>query len=492
MLFASVLGAAIALGLSVFIFPSSQTESMINQSDSAMQKTMRFSAYENAADNYVIPEGLNFIHAAQTVIPAVVYIENSQYINQKKGESSDPLEEYFHDYFKDRNSRQRPVTSGGSGVIISQDGYIVTNNHVVENSKTLNVILNDKREYEAEVIGTDPTTDLALIKIADAGLPFIEISNSDNVQVGEWVLAVGNPFDLTSTVTAGIVSAKSRNVRLLGEKAGRYAIESFIQTDAVVNPGNSGGALVDLKGRLIGINTAIATRTGYFSGYSFAVPSLLVKKVVNDLREFGVVKRGLLGVSIRDINAEVAEEYDLKDFKGVLIAGISENSGAEDAGIESGDVVLAVGEVAVNSVAALQEQVAQRRAGDQVEITIRRGNEESKKKVTLKGYGDEVTLSGTAQGKKIQKLGIMAANISKEEKNEYGVQHGVKVIGFYEDSKLSKSGMSEGFIITFINEKPIKSISDLQRTLRDISGSRGLLIEGVDSEGNPKFYGVGM
>ncbi len=272
--------------------------------------------------------------------------------------------------------------SSGSGVIISQDGYIVTNYHVIEGSNSIEVILNNRRNLEAKVIGTDPSTDLAVIKVQNTNLNYISFGDSDKLQVGEWVMAVGNPFNLASTVTTGIVSAKARNINILDDN---LAIESFVQTDAAVNPGNSGGALVNLTGQLIGVNTAIATPTGYYAGYAFAVPVNIVRKVVTDIIEFGEVKRGFLGVSIRGIDGKLATKYDLDDVEGVLVANVNINSAAADAGIEQGDIILEVEGVRVNSAPELQERISLHRPGARVSLLIKRDNKNFNKEVLLKG-----------------------------------------------------------------------------------------------------------
>lgn len=272
--------------------------------------------------------------------------------------------------------------SSGSGVIITQDGYIVTNYHVIEGAGEIEVILNNRRNYTARIIGTDPSTDLAVIKINRTGLKHVSFGNSDKLRVGEWVMAVGNPFNLASTVTTGIVSAKARNINILDDN---LAIESFIQTDAVVNPGNSGGALVNLSGQLIGVNTAIATPTGYYAGYAFAVPVNLVRKVITDIMEFGEVKRGFLGVSIRGIDGKLATKYDLDDVEGVLVADVNINSAAAAAGIEQGDIILEVEGVKVNSAPELQERISLHRPGAKVSLLIKRDNQNINKEVMLKG-----------------------------------------------------------------------------------------------------------
>src|SRR5690606_17395204 len=274
----------------------------------------------------------------------------------------DPLEEFFGF----RNPRQQTPREGrgfGSGVIISEDGYIVTNNHVIDNASTVTIALEDNRRYTGRVIGTDPTTDLALLKIDETNLPFVQFGNSDDAQIGEWVLAVGNPFNLNSTVTAGIISAKARNIGILRDENNNLQVESFIQTDAVVNRGNSGGALVNLAGELIGINTAIASTTGTFSGYSFAVPSSIVKKVMDDLLEFGTVQRGLLGIQIQDVSPELEEflEKEIKAIRGVYVASVGEGSGGEEAGLKEGDVIIGIDDEPTYHTSRLQELVARKR-----------------------------------------------------------------------------------------------------------------------------------
>lgn len=308
----------------------------------------------------IVVEPGNFIEAAKRVMPCVVNITAKSITDYRGGT--------------------------GSGVVISEDGYIVTNHHVVANVDQLDVQLDDKRTYEAKVIGMDPSTDLALIKIEHSGMIPIEFGNSDEVEIGEWVLAVGNPFSLTSTVTAGIISSKARNINIL---RGEYAIESFLQTDAVVNPGNSGGALVNIKGELVGLNTAIITESGNYEGYSFAIPSNLVKKVINDLKDYGEVKRAVLGVFIRDVTDKVADDLALPKVEGVIITGIGEGSSAELAGLKIGDVILKVNNVITNTVPELQEQVALFRPGAFISIEFMRdGKKFLKERVELKAIGD--------------------------------------------------------------------------------------------------------
>ncbi|CAN0404077.1 unnamed protein product, partial [Phaeothamnion confervicola] len=303
---------------------------------------------------------VNFLVASQKVVPSVVHIQASY---GSGSFSLNPLELYY----------QPQERSSGSGVIISDDGYIVTNHHVIEEATNVEVIMNNNQRFYAKIIGTDPSTDLALLKIKARNLPFVPYGNSDAVKIGEWVLAVGNPFNLNSTVTAGIVSARARNIRILREK-NNLQVESFIQTDAAVNPGNSGGALVNLKGELVGINSAIATATGTYSGYSFAIPVSLVKKVMDDLLEYGQIQRGLLGVQITDVNASIAEQLSLTINDGVLVTRVNLGSAAEEANLQPGDVITAIDNHFVKSVSELQEWVARNRPGKDINVTYLRDN----------------------------------------------------------------------------------------------------------------------
>jgi Do/DeqQ family serine protease len=310
------------------------------------------------------------------ITPAVVHIRSSY---ENRSGNNGAMDQFFDYFGAPRGNMPRGAT--GSGVIISDDGYIVTNNHVIEDADDIEVILDNNESYEGTLIGTDPNTDLALIKIEQNNLPFLTYGNSDEMRIGEWVLAVGNPFDLTSTVTAGIISAKARNINILRRN---YGIEAFIQTDAAVNPGNSGGALVNLKGELIGINTAIATRTGSYSGYSFAVPVSLVEKVVSDLKEYGVVQRAILGINIVDVNKDLVEEEDLTVSNGVYILGVGDGSAADEADIREGDVIISINETKVTNTSELQELVARNRPGDRIKVKLIRDGKSMEKYATLK------------------------------------------------------------------------------------------------------------
>jgi Do/DeqQ family serine protease len=390
----------------------------------------------------------------------------------------------FPDFFGDsREQRRQPGMSSGSGVIISEDGYIVTNNHVIEDADKIEVTLNDNRIFEAKKIGTDPNTDLALIKVEEEGLPHMSYGNSDDVRIGEWVLAVGNPFNLTSTVTAGIVSAKARNINILRR---RYGIESFIQTDAAVNPGNSGGALVDLKGRLLGINTAIATPTGTYAGYSFAVPVSIVKKVVEDLKEYGVVQRALLGVEIADVSDPRIQERGVDELSGVYVMSVGEESAADEAGIEEGDVIVAIDNVEVKNVAELQDQVARHRPGDKIEVTFKREGKTKTTNATLKNMMNDTKVVKSANVLSIE--GATFTNISEEDKESLEIENGVKITKLG-NGKFKAAGIKEGFIITSIDKMEIKDVDDLTQVLRGKRG--GILIAGVYPDGEEAYYGLG-
>jgi Do/DeqQ family serine protease len=437
----------------------------------------------NNSASRVIPEGVSFVEASESTVPAVVHVtttygattsNNSLYYN--------PFRDFF---WGDRGFRSpAPATSSGSGVIITDDGYIVTNNHVVANSDKVEVTLYDKRTLEAKVIGTDPSTDLALLKIDEKSLPYIPYGNSDEVKVGEWVLAVGNPFNLTSTVTAGIVSAKARNIHILPDQ--QFPIESFIQTDAAVNPGNSGGALVNTAGDLIGINTAIASSTGSYTGYSFAIPVNMVKKVVDDLLEYGNVQRGFIGVNIRDIDSKLAAEKGITIMNGVYVAGTTAEGAAEAAGIQEGDVITRVGEVAVSTSPELQEQVSRYRPGDKVEITFIRSGKEKSVPVVLRNKEGNTKI---VKNEMVSLLGAEFQPVSAEDKGRLGIKGGVQ-ISRLNAGKLRSAGIREGFIIESIDNKDVTGTEDILTALRNKQG--GVLIEGIYPNGVRAYYGFGL
>ena len=414
---------------------------------------------------------LNFEDAANLVTPAVVNI-NAVF---GAGEFSlTPMDLNF-------DPMARP---SGSGVIISDDGYIVTNQHVVEDATALEVVLNDNQRYYAKIIGQDPSTDLALLKIKAKNLPYLKYGDSDKVVPGEWVLAVGNPFDLNSTVTAGIVSAKARNIGILRDK-NNLQVESFIQTDAAVNPGNSGGALVNLKGDLIGINSAIATVTGSYSGYSFAIPVNLVKKVMDDLLEFGSVQRGLLGVEIRDVTARLAQDRHLDVVRGVYIVRVNAGSAAALSGIEPGDVITAIDGQGVGSVSELQELVARHRPGHTVQVTYRRDGKATSVKTTLKNFEGRAAITRQSVDYVIE--GATLEDLPYSELTRHNLEGGVLVRAITE-GKWSLGGLKKSFIITHLDKVSVDNVEDLNRMLEYKSG--GMLVEGIYLSGEKAVYGV--
>jgi len=421
-------------------------------------------------------EAPDLTYAAENSVHAVVHVKIAS--KENVADYSNPFYDWF---YGDRYPRQQPrIREGsGSGVIMSGDGYIVTNNHVVDDADEIRVVLNDKREFDAKLIGKDETTDLALLKIDSEDLPSLKFGNSDALKLGEWVLAVGNPFNLTSTVTAGIVSAKGRNI---GINRADMSIESFIQTDAAVNPGNSGGALVNMNGELIGINTAIASQTGSYTGYSFAIPSAIVQKVIADLKQFGQVQRALLGVGIADVNAGIAEKYGLDKIEGVFIMSISPDGAAEDAGLKMEDVILSVDNVRVNSVAELQEQVSKHRPGDSVKILIKRDNKSKPYNVTLRNmHGDTEILTADAN----EFLGAKFDNVTENEKNNLHINQGIKVTELSR-GKLKDAGLREGFIITYVNKQPVTEVNDFAGIVKRAKG--GILIEGIYPSGERAYF----
>lgn len=425
--------------------------------------------------------GTDFTMAAEKSVNAVVHIKTiSEQVNNL---NYDPFAEWF---FGPQKRQQNFIQQGsGSGVIISEDGYIVTNNHVVAGADKIEVILNDRRTYEGEIIGTDVSTDVALVKIKEKGLPFLHYGNSEYVKVGEWALAVGNPFNLESTVTAGIISAKGRNNILDNNKR---PIEAFIQTDAAVNPGNSGGALVNVNGELIGINTAIASNNGAYQGYSFAVPVNIVKKIVSDLVEFGTVQRAYLGVSIRDIDSKFAAEKNIKQLKGIYVNGITQGGSAQDAGIEEGDVITKIQDVSVGSISQLQEQISKYRPGDKILATVLRNNKEMNLNITLKSLDNTTKLVNKSElvSASVTALGAEFMEVDNDELARLRIENGVKV-GKMNSGKLAQVGIKEGFIITSIDKKKVSNVNEIKNILSSKKGS--IVIEGFYPNGARAYYG---
>ncbi|MBC7384349.1 MAG: Do family serine endopeptidase [Bacteroidia bacterium] len=435
-------------------------------------------------------KGHDFVEVAELVTPTVVHIITS--INPTQTEK-DGQRDPFGGFFKGFEIPQQRGGGSGSGVIISPDGYIVTNNHVIDNASTIKVVLNDKREYNATLLGRDPNTDLALIRIDEKNLRFAVVGNSDEVKVGQWVLAVGNPFNLTSTATAGIVSAKGRGLNLLRDPRNpetQYAIEAFIQTDAAVNPGNSGGALVATDGKLIGINSVIASENGIFAGYSFAIPVNLMKKVVDDLMKYGEVQRGLLGVQIQDVTNELADKEGLPEVKGVFIGKVTENSAAEAAGLKDKDVIVAIDGERVNSSNELQEKIGKKSPGDKVKVSTLRNGKPLDFEVVLKNKEGKITITKTEKIESNKVLDCEFETIMREEKFKLKIANGVRVKKLGDKSPLKKAGIQNGFVITSIDKKSMSTIADVKLSLEDHKG--GVLLEGINPDGTKGYYGFGL
>jgi serine protease Do len=419
----------------------------------------------------------DFTYAAEKTVNAVVNVRTESTI-----EYQNPFYEFFYgDRYRGEEQRQTGI---GSGVILTADGYIVTNNHVVENSDKVTITLNDKRELDAKVIGTDKSTDLALLKIDADNLHFITFGNSDECKVGEWVLAVGNPFNISSTVTAGIVSATGRSMDIIDDE---YRIESFIQTDASVNQGNSGGALVNLKGEIIGINTAIITPSGGNVGISFAIPSSIVQKVVKDLIEFGTVQRAVIGVSISEITNDLAKKEGLDVLEGAFVNSVNDNSAAKEAGIEKGDVITKIDNIPIKSPNQLQELVGRHRPGEKITIEVKRKDKTKQFEVTLRNLQGDTGIVKAGAYETI--LGAKVVNLSDQEKSKLGIKYGVKITEL-QDGKLKSEGVKPGFVITQINNQPVTSISDLEKLFRNIKG--GVYVEGIYPNGSVAYYAFGL
>ncbi|WP_448519469.1 Do family serine endopeptidase [Rhodoflexus sp.] len=485
---AALIGGILAIG-GYKLAGFDKREVILQQSSPAMM-----AEYRPNEQKGTLAAPFDFTVPAAKTTPAVVnitakVIPMAQNRDRNQRRFNFPFDLFGEIPFGDEDIFNRPQEGTGSGVIISQDGFIITNNHVIDNADEITVTLHDKRSYKAKVVGTDPSTDIAVIKIDEKGLATVPFADSDQVQVGEWVMAVGNPFNLTSTVTAGIVSAKARNISLLRTRD-NMAIESFIQTDAAVNPGNSGGALVNLNGDLIGINTAIASRTGSFAGYSFAVPSNLARKVAEDLIKYGTVQRAFLGILITDVDSKKSKELNLPITEGVHVDSIIPNGSADAAGLRRGDVIVKVGDTKVKSVPELQETIGRKRPGESVTLQIYRNGAPREIKLTLKsrdGSTEVVKKKTTA----LDKLGIEVEPAPATELKKLNINGGLKVTKINRGPIMRDTKMREGFIITKVGGKTIKSVQDLTDVLENNSG--GVMIEGYypDSEGK-HYFAIGL
>ncbi|MCK8491889.1 MULTISPECIES: Do family serine endopeptidase [Spirosoma] len=444
----------------------------------------------------------DFSTAAEAVTPTVVHIRTTMTRTVRQQQVPDIFRDFFGDDFggQSRPRRQQGQASG-SGVIISKDGYIVTNNHVVQDADEVEVILTDKRSFKAKVIGTDPLTDLAVVKIEANNLPAVTLGDSDALKLGEWVLAVGYPLDLESTVTAGIVSAKGRRIGILDQNARQQQqqndskadtpVESFIQTDAAINPGNSGGALVNLRGELVGINSAIASATGYYSGYGFAVPVSLVKKVSADLLKYGNVQRGYLGIMPIELNSTIAKEKNAKVGRGIYVESVVDNGAAKTAGLEKGDVIVKMEGQPLDSDAQMREIIGRRRPGDILNVTVNRNGTERDFKVELRNRNGgrdvikktDVTATNTA----LSSLGANFEELSAQDAKQLGISGGVRVKKIM-DGKLAETDIEEGFIIVKANGKNVKTTKDLQAILSSVKEGEGLMLIGMYPNSSRMYY----
>ncbi|WP_288428721.1 Do family serine endopeptidase [uncultured Spirosoma sp.] len=441
----------------------------------------------------------DFSTAAEAVTPTVVHIRTTMTRTVRQQQVPDIFREFFGDEFggQQRQPRRQQGQASGSGVIISKDGYIVTNNHVVQDADEVEVIMTDKRSFKAKVIGTDPLTDLAVIKVEATNLPAITLGDSDGLKLGEWVLAVGYPLDLESTVTAGIVSAKGRKIGILDQNIDRNdkkpdtPVESFIQTDAAINPGNSGGALVNLRGELVGINSAIASATGYYSGYGFAVPVSLVKKVSADLLKYGNVQRGYIGILPVELNSKMAKEKNVKVNRGIYVEDAVDGGAAKQAGLQKGDVIVKMEGQPLDSDAQMREIIGRRRPGDIVNVTVNRNGTEKEYKVELRnrnGGRDVIRKADvTASTASLGALGADFEELSGQEAKQLGVSGGVRVKQI-KDGKLAETDIEEGFIIVKANGRNVKTTKDLQMILGSVKEGEGLMLIGMYPNSSRMYY----
>lgn len=424
----------------------------------------------------------DFTYAAETAVDAVVYVKVTSTASSSQQAPSSIFDFFFGT--PGGTPQQRERVGSGSGVIIREDGYIVTNNHVIDGAAKIEVTLNSNQTYPATLVGADPATDVALLKIEANGLPVIPFGNSDDLRLGEWVIAIGSPYDLRSTITAGIVSAKGRS---MPNYTGEFKVESFIQTDAAVNPGNSGGALVDKSGNLVGINTAIISQTGSYAGYSFAVPSNIVKKIVYDLIDYGSVKRAVLGIVMQPVDDKIAEELKLSSRNGVYIREVSKSGAADKAGIKAGDILIAIDSTKITSTSSVQEVVSRFSPGDETVVTVIRDGKEKKFDVVFKGTSQE---TGTvADDGSVAFYGSSIKVAPQDKLDRFGLKNGVEIteIG---PGKLMEAGATEGFIILYVNDHPVKTPQDVIDAVK--KAKRTVFVEGVTPSGRTGYFGFGL
>jgi Do/DeqQ family serine protease len=486
--FVAVAAVSVASTLTTNYVTSKKSADFSFQNNQVPARYADFSKVSKAMDT-------DFTLAAELSIHAVVHVKTkSPMRTQQFGGMSDPFFEYFFgpQQRRQQQPQEAPMREGsGSGVIISTDGYIVTNNHVIDNAKEIEVTMNDNRTFKAKLVGADPNTDIALLKIEAEKLPVVIFGNSDSVRVGEWVLAVGNPFNLTSTVTAGIVSAKARSINIINSP---LKIESFIQTDAAVNPGNSGGALVNTRGELIGINTAIASQTGTYAGYAFAVPVSIVQKVVSDIRQFGVVQRAVLGVAMGNITDQLAKEKNLKTLEGAYIDSVMPASAAAKAGIKKEDVIIKINDVDIKTSAQLQEQVGRFSPGDKINVTVLRDNKVLTVKAELKNSQGNTGIVSSADSS-IDNLGAEFKEVDAKLKEKFQLDYGLEVKSV-KKGKFQEAGIKPGFIIVKINNSPIREAEDIENVLDDAINTsdkfKVLTIAGLYPNGRITYYTINL
>ena len=494
LLLASAIGSMLTIGVFLLISNEKQSGNKITTFASTPVVGAAYSVNESGE---VVP--LEFTEVSKDIMPTVVHIRSTIIFDEKRREQMPEQfrenhgDDFFRYFFGPRNpqergSQPRIQMGAGSGVIISENGHIVTNNHVIDNADEIEVTLYDNSVYKAKVIGTDPSTDLAVIQIKEKNLKPVTFSNSDDVDIGEWVLALGNPFNLTSTVTAGIVSAKGRNLNIVRDN---YAIESFIQTDAAINPGNSGGALVNLSGGLIGINTAIASQTGAFAGYGFAIPSNIVSKVVEDLIEYGMVQRGYLGLMIRSVNGDLADELDLDVTEGVYVDSITPTSAAGEAGVKVGDVITSVNEQVTRNSANLLEIVGRHRPGDKVAVSVARKGKNIDFQVTLRNLQGKEDIITKETSSILDVLGIEVETIDEETASENDIESGVRLTKLNNGVLRQQTDIKVGFIITSVDRKTVKNKKQFIEILKGKEG--GVFFEGIYEDlPGVHYYAFGM
>jgi serine protease Do len=470
-LFMALLGAAIAL------FAYTKINGKPSGSLTKDSSKVEIKDAQPLLTSMTIQEGqVDFTYAAEQTVHGVVHVRTKSMVGP---EANNPIMEWF---YGDRYSKPREVQGFGSGVIISSDGYIITNNHVIEDAEEVEVKLNDNRTFSAKIVGRDPSTDIALLKIKTGDLPYIKYGDSEQLKLGEWVLAVGNPFNLTSTVTAGIVSAKGRNLDILDSD---LKIESFIQTDAALNMGNSGGALVNTKGLLVGITSAIVSPSGAYAGNSFAIPVTIVKKVVEDLMQYGEVQRAIIGVNITEVTQEDAEKYKLSEVKGARITNVLANGSAEAAGLKENDIIVKIDGVSVSTPSELQEQVGKHRPGDKSNITYVRNGKEATVAVTMRNIAGNTNVVTRDMGEGGIVYGARLESLGSNDKSKYDIDYGVKVTEL-NDGKFKDLGIKKGYIILSINGKKVKNSSEVRQATDNESDLKS--IEGIQSNGTIFSY----